>query len=425
MTTAYNAFLIYVLPLAKQSAITRFSRLDLSAALGITVGIFDSTDPRDRIYAFLGIRFSGNDPESSPLLIPDYNEDLRSVYAKAATRMLQQDQHLRVLSSIQHGPSLDPSWPSWVPRWDEPYQAEPLALREEQGYYANAGELFTPEETTFSPDGQSLFLNGIQCTAITEVSKPMTRHMHGLRAMSCDQDAAALVNIMQILCEENNLVRSSWSSKLEQFTIGGYSNPEKQAELVREGIHSAAVTGLPGKYGMRSSVEILTGDKAQVDHLGEFLIYWRERSSWKPDELLHGFPGASRFSGEKSSFHEEIRLCALNTLWGRRVFHCQDGKFGLGPAASQPGDIVTVLFGGIVPFVLRPQEDGTWLLVGEALVPGLMQGEGVEAAGLLEPGTFERHQDGSLRLNLEDYAKTSPRFHRRVGENNVMRFELR
>ncbi|KAH8193959.1 hypothetical protein TruAng_011874 [Truncatella angustata] len=426
MTTAFNAFLIYVLPLARHSAITHFSRLDLSAILGITVGIFDSTDPRDRIYALLGMSFSGNDPGRGLLLKPDYTEDLRSVYTRAATRMLQQDQHLRLLSSIQHGATLDPSWPSWVPKWNESYNAEPLALREEQGYYANAGELFFPDDNTFSPDGKSIYLNGLECSPITEVSELMTRHKHGHRAMTREKDRAALSRIMGQLLDEENLLRSSWSSKIEQYTIFGFTDPAQQAEIVREGIRAAAATGVPGKYGIRSSVEMLTGDKAQVDHLGEFLIYWRERSSWRPNELLHiSDERMEKAAKSGGGISKEILLCSLNTLWGRRVFHCGDGKLGLGPAAAQPGDRVAVLFGGIVPFVLRPAEGGSWRFVGECFVPGLMQGEAVEAAGLLAPGSFERHKDGTLRLNLEEEHGTGPRFQRKVGEQGVVRFEIR
>jgi hypothetical protein len=233
------------------------------------------------------------------------------------------------------------------------------------------------------------------------------------------------MSILQTLSNEENRLRSSWSSNIEQYTLSGFSNPVKQEEIASEGFKSAAATAIPGKYGIRSSVEMLTGDKAQVDHLGEFLIYWRERSSWKPEELLRGAVEDSGATDQGSAFLKEILLCSINTFWGRRVFHCGNGKFGLGPAATRPGDRVVILFGGIVPFVLRPSDDGTWRFVGESFVPGLMQGEGVEAAGLLEPGSFEREEDGTLRLDLENEAGKSPRFRRKVGENNVIRFGIR
>lgn len=103
ITEAYNAFLIYLLPLAQRSGIAAFSKLDPSLVLGTTMGRFDSTDPRDRIYALLGMPFAGNNPDTNPLPRPDYSKDLRAVYVQAARRILQQDKHLRLLSAVQHG----------------------------------------------------------------------------------------------------------------------------------------------------------------------------------------------------------------------------------------------------------------------------------------------------------------------------------
>ncbi|KAI8623480.1 hypothetical protein F5Y19DRAFT_458361 [Xylariaceae sp. FL1651] len=78
---------------------------------------------------------------------------------------------------------------------------------------------------------------------------------------------------------------------------------------------------------------------------------------------------------------------------------------GIGPSAAQSGDMVAVIFGSGVPFVLRsrqgpqPQDwvgnekkrgqgfrSDYWHVVGESYVQGLMNGEAVEAS---QQGTFE------------------------------------
>jgi hypothetical protein len=79
----------------------------------------------------------------------------------------------------------------------------------------------------------------------------------------------------------------------------------------------------------------------------------------------------------------------------RRLFVTLNGFLGLGPDTVQEGDILAVLAGGDVPYLLRHIQKGTklprvadapcdasnrYLLVGECFVQGLMDGEAVEAA---------------------------------------------
>lgn len=435
ISAAYNAFLIYVLPLAKRSAISSFSKLDLSAVLAMTMGKFKSTDARDRIFALLGMSFSGNDPEKEQLVKPDYTANVQSVYLGATKRMLSQDANLRLLSAVQHGLDIDSTSPSWVPKWDQSLLAEPLALRQEHGYYANAGELFTPVDDTFGADGKSLALTGIKVTTVTEVTEPFTTGDISFSSLP-DKLRDAMLVMLSYLNDPDRQVRSSWSATMEKFTIPGLSDPEKQAEVLSTGggFRMAATTGMPGKYGMRKSTEILDGERMSIDNLGEFLLYWRERCTWDVEALRHDdfkdFWAAVEAEG--SAYATERAMCSMNAFLGRRVFRSEDGKLGLGPAAMKPGDVVVVLFGGIVPYVLRPLDgaadggDGQkWTFVGECIVPTIMQGQAVEEAGLLADGTYEREKDGTLRLKPVAQDDQDPRFHREVGKNGVKRFEIR
>lgn len=432
ISAAYNAFLIYVLPLARRSAISSFSKLDLSAVLATTMGKFKSTDPRDRIFALLGMPFSGNDPEKEQLVSPDYTADVQSVYTNATKRMLSQDLNLRLLSAVQHGLEVDSTSPSWVPRWDESLFAEPLALRQEHGYYANAGELFTPGHNTFGADGRSLTLTGLEVTTVSEITEPFTASKISFSSQP-DKLRDAMLIMLSYLNDPDRQVRSSWSATMEKFTIPGFNDPEKQAELLSSGggFKMAATIGIPGKYGMRKSTEILDGEKMSTDNLGEFLLYWRERCSWDAEALRHDdFKDFwTAVEAEGSSYATERAMCSMNAFLGRRVFRCEDGKLGLGPAAMKSGDVVVVLFGGIVPYVLRPLDGGgdeqKWAFVGECIVPTIMQGQAVEEAGLLADGTYEREADGTLRLKPVAQDQQDPRFHREVGKNGVKKFEIR
>lgn len=67
-----------------------------------------------------------------------------------------------------------------------------------------------------------------------------------------------------------------------------------------------------------------------------------------------------------------------------RLGRTSKGYLGLFPMSSQKDDIVVVLFGGDVPFVLRRLPNGCMRLVGECYVHGLMTGEALTKLGLSE-----------------------------------------
>lgn len=62
----------------------------------------------------------------------------------------------------------------------------------------------------------------------------------------------------------------------------------------------------------------------------------------------------------------------------RRFATSSKGYFLLGSDMMQQGDAIVVLHGGKTPFLLRPKRDGSWALLGECYVHGLMNGEALQ-----------------------------------------------
>jgi hypothetical protein len=83
---------------------------------------------------------------------------------------------------------------------------------------------------------------------------------------------------------------------------------------------------------------------------------------------------------------------------GRVLALTLNGFFGSLPSEAQAGDIVVVLFGGWVPFVLRPVEGDEFELVGACYLHGVMDGEWIRAglAGL-ETGGFDMFREYVVR----------------------------
>lgn len=74
----------------------------------------------------------------------------------------------------------------------------------------------------------------------------------------------------------------------------------------------------------------------------------------------------------------DVWIFSLN--YGTRMFITDNAKavLGTGPEGLCVGDVVCVLFGGQVPFILRPNPDGNYTLIGECYVSGIMHGEALD-----------------------------------------------
>ncbi|KAI0114019.1 hypothetical protein GGR51DRAFT_505248 [Nemania sp. FL0031] len=80
----------------------------------------------------------------------------------------------------------------------------------------------------------------------------------------------------------------------------------------------------------------------------------------------------------KQEFEAEQWSRSANGASENRCFaRSRKGYYVLGPGIMAPGDIVCVLFGGKLPFCLRPC-GRRYLLVGECYVHGLMEGEAMQ-----------------------------------------------
>lgn len=90
-------------------------------------------------------------------------------------------------------------------------------------------------------------------------------------------------------------------------------------------------------------------------------------------ELAKKFLDASySVYNEPGSFSNRM----VDVAVGRRLIISNDGYIGLGPPNTQAGDLICILFGGQMPFILRPADAGPHhTLIGECYVHSIMDGE--------------------------------------------------
>ncbi|KAF2821743.1 hypothetical protein CC86DRAFT_241273, partial [Ophiobolus disseminans] len=62
----------------------------------------------------------------------------------------------------------------------------------------------------------------------------------------------------------------------------------------------------------------------------------------------------------------------------RSPFITKKGNLGISSWDVKPGDVVAIIAGAQVPFVLRRVENGKYVIVSEAYIDGIMDGEAAE-----------------------------------------------
>lgn len=82
-------------------------------------------------------------------------------------------------------------------------------------------------------------------------------------------------------------------------------------------------------------------------------------------------------------------LNMMGYLYFRRPFLSEKGFVGLGSEILEVGDVICVLLGARLPYILRERGDGSFRVVGEAYVHGVMYGEAWELKEAREVEVFE------------------------------------
>jgi hypothetical protein len=84
---------------------------------------------------------------------------------------------------------------------------------------------------------------------------------------------------------------------------------------------------------------------------------------------------SQRLTKEEMEEMDRYGTAVIRNTTSRALVVTKGGFLGLGPQSVQQGDLLCLLRGGRVPFVLRAHADGTYRLVGDCYVQGLMEGE--------------------------------------------------
>ena len=299
-----------------------------------------ATDPRDKIYALLGLGKHDVDPDysmSPESVFSDFALQtigvVTDLHARRKAASLEMSSHYRevrraiILISCagRHNQSL--KLPSWVPDWTVNLSARPLVFGLNNKQFAAGGDKLGLFD--WQPDF-GLLLCGKLLDTVSAA---------GTTALDYEAD------------KPNDSAHS---------TIQSWWQEAQQMALIR-------IARSPGSTMNLDAFEAFRRDLCICKHG----YYMASGIKGRKNSLLDEFDPMDEAS------HNASDTLTLGPTRGRVFFTTTTGYVGLAPHGTIEGDLVFVVMGVDVPYILRPYDDG-YELVGEAYVQGIMDGEVIQ-----------------------------------------------
>ncbi|GIZ41578.1 hypothetical protein CKM354_000487700 [Cercospora kikuchii] len=357
---------------------------------------YEATDPRDKVFALLGIA------SSSEGLVPDYTKSCEAVYRDVAATLLQRSSHLELLASCHATPERNESKPSWVPDWSD-LTRKPYKLAGNQNF----------ESSEVSTEPLRIFKASAETTTTSSRLKIEDNKLH-LQGYITEK-ISAVSSIL--LIDQQDLLMPVEFSKLtdgQDFTsmiksITRFFSVLKTFPTVIEDWKDFADIHNPTSFSPSTSASnednftifarTLWTDLKDPETCVSDCKEWLEKLKGIHN-LMQKLPSFDNVEPDEENFMALIfamvpvmqgldpnemkllhELGCVHTL-DRRLARTESGKLCLAPATTEVGDDVALLHGGRTPYILRAvagEEEG-YVLVGETYVHGMMYGEAWEPA---------------------------------------------
>lgn len=306
---------------------------------------FQSTDPRDKVFALLGIA----QEEDRSAIVPDYSKSLKTVYADLAIYLISKNINIIYLNTDSPYHSL----PSWIPDWSWWSRRWPLWS---EGLYNAGGP--TVQAGRFSQDASTFTLPGLLLDRVLVCDEFIPR---GRDVVFYNESHISTIvsNIETLLL---NTIAEHPNNKLLAD-----QHPSKSDALWRTLVADKQLTRLsspaPSVYGEQFST-------------------LRSRSE-VPETFLSDHPTTSEVEiGKRKEVYTQPFVFEVQaTMSDQRFFITERGHIGIGPRHLMVNDLVVIFWGSDMPCLLREAEVGevrverVGRLLGGAFIHGVMHPE--------------------------------------------------
>ncbi|OHW95135.1 ankyrin and het domain-containing protein [Colletotrichum incanum] len=331
LTTALNKVIPVSFTRSNSSLLVLFSLLSGMA----TKAQLQASDRRDYVFAILSLI----DLNRSPLILADYTKDWATVRIEVAKACLiyYGSSFLSFAGLFEYtedSASFGQNVPSWAPDWSSAHLPQPLSIpsmfvvrgRNRERTYSALPEFTQNLSQAFSTDNR-LSLEALRVDVVVKLGDPFPE-------TDDFADDTARVAALRL-----------WLQDLEAM-MPCTNQIYRTTEEVNEALWRTPIADRAFPYNWET-----------------------ERAS---DETLSAYRALR--AGEASEGVKYANIASIKLL-RRRPFLCTNGLIGLGPVGMSLGDSVWAVPGTDVPLVFRSCPTGSFLVVGEAYVHGIMDGE--------------------------------------------------
>ncbi|CAI6094288.1 unnamed protein product [Clonostachys chloroleuca] len=341
-----------------------------------------ATDPRDKIFALLIFGHETYQIATLPTLLrPDYTKSAGRVYADFTRWWILQHRSLRILSAVHalvgrqwlqlqaHDGNIpqqrSPCWALWSAGHSS-WVRGTLALQDEVCVYSACGDRKTIDEDL-------LTLPGAGSRDETE-GLAMKLKLRGVRLGSIAAEPAYYPYFQQ-----PPLSAGLQEAYMRIFdppgTLGTWQNARNARGVL--GKHDRHCNELFRHYiahWERYPPDPFTSDDSQSESQSG------SKSEAQSDSESDAHSGCGSDAQTGSDDSSQCDSSDEEPTWlpchGKCMFTTDDGGLGLCPGTAMAGDVVVILYGGDVPYLLRPSgEPGTYRFIGECYFDGVMSGE--------------------------------------------------
>ncbi|KAG5818431.1 hypothetical protein H9Q74_007407 [Fusarium xylarioides] len=301
------------------------------------------SDPRDRAFGYFGLRSPGLDVKSE---IPiDYTVYIADLYKNLAVALIEKSQTLDVLSHVLHELNITQrthGLPSWVPDWDATIDDRyhlTYTERTNMIRHCHASGKMKPEWRV--EDSGDVITRGLQIAVIEATAPGYPSIIPGSTL-----EGKAVIN------EWRRLTGLSDYSDVSLIDSPSCSERERAFENALSG-------GLVSMKWPRGSSEYTKAYHAWL----EWFVSSEVSFSKSCKQVIQDFDELIRQTSER-----------------RRFIVTSDGQIGFGPEGADRGDVIMIIPGGKVPYVLRRVGNSDcgvkkYRLLGDAFINGVMVGE--------------------------------------------------